>query len=453
MRALRFMRDGLWRDASGMSRPKRLWRGVAKRIVLAVRCFEREQLDSLASALTYRMLFSAVPLLAVVVAIARGFGLDRYIERSIRSGLHAPDAAVDVIIGFVNSYLEHTRSGVFLGFGLLLLCWTLASLTGAIERAFNQIWQVRRPRSLFRKLTDYAAIFFLLPILCILTSGLSIFLSTSVERLPDFLLLRPATTVFVHFVPYLLMGVLFTAFYMFMPNTRVRWGSALIAGFVAGAAFQGWQFFYIHSQMWLSSYNAIYGSFAALPLFMLWCQVAWYICLFGATLSYVDQNIDFFYQGRELPALSRRQHDFLCLLVASFVCRRFAAGKPPYDARTLAAECEIPIRLTTDVLYELSAAGILVAVAGDEKDDSPAYVPARDVHGMTVGYVLNILAERGTGKMTDEMARYDTFWNRYARFCDETLSGDYAQLKLMDFAGQKNDHYEQTEEKMDADSR
>lgn len=159
VRTLRFLRDGLWRDASGASRAGQLGRGTVKRIVLAVRCFERERLDSMASALTYRTLFSAVPLLAVVFAVARGFGLDRYIEQSIRNELHAPQAAVDVVIGFVNSYLEHTRSGVFLGFGLLLLGWTLASLTGAIETTFNQIWQVRRPRSPFRKLTDYAAIF------------------------------------------------------------------------------------------------------------------------------------------------------------------------------------------------------------------------------------------------------------------------------------------------------
>lgn len=439
VRTLRFLRDGLWRDASGASRAGQLGRGTVKRIVLAVRCFERERLDSMASALTYRTLFSAVPLLAVVFAVARGFGLDRYIEQSIRNELHAPEAAVDVVIGFVNSYLEHTRSGVFLGFGLLLLGWTLASLTGAIETTFNQIWQVRRPRSSFRKLTDYAAIFFMLPLLWILTGGLSIFLSTSVERLPDFVLLRPAMTLIVQLVPYVLMGILFTALYMFMPNTRVRWGSAALAGFIAGAAFQGWQFCYIHSQMWLSSYNAIYGSFAALPLFMLWCQVSWYICLYGATLSYVDQNIDYFYHGRELPGLSRRQHDFLCLLVAAFVCRRFADGRPPYDAPTLAREREIPIRLATDVLYELSSSGIVVAVASDEKDDTPAYQPATDVHQLTVGRVLDVLAQRGNAPATDEMAHYAAFWNRYEAYARGTVTGDYADTKLMDLFDEKDE--------------
>lgn len=433
VRLLRYFRDELWLDGNGGSRVGGLCRGVIKRVVLSVRCFLRERLTYQASALTYSTLLSIVPLLAIVFAIAKGFGLNRLVEETIRTNFRAQGEVVDVLIGFVNSYLMHTKSGVFLGFGILLLLWSLISLTNGIEVTFNRIWQVKHERSTFRMATDYTAMFFLIPIFILLTSGLSIFLSTSVEQLPDFLLLRPATTAVLRLVPYALVGLLFTGLYMFMPNTRVRFRSAAIAGFLAGAAFQGLQFFYIHSQMWVSGYNAIYGSFAALPLFMLWCQISWYICLFGATLSYVDQNIDYFYQGRELPGLSRRQHDFLCLLIASFVCRRFADARPPYDAITLSREKQIPIRLVNDVLYELCAAGVLVAVAGDEKDTSTTYLPARDIHGITVGSVLGVLEERGTATLDDDLGHYDALWTRYTAYCRDALADDYASKKLIDF--------------------
>ncbi len=432
VKTLRFFRDELWLDDDGESRLLSFARGVVRRLVLAVRCFLREGLSYRASALTYSTLLATVPLLAIVFAIAKGFGLDRLAEYVVQRNFQSQGEVVDVLMGFVNSYLSHASGGVFLGAGILLLLWTLISLTSSIEDTFNQIWQVKHERSTFRKVTDYTAIFFLLPVLLLLTSGLSIFLSTSVERLPDFLLLRSGMGLAFRLFPYVLMGILFTGFYMFMPNTRIRFRSAAIAGFIAGAAFQGLQFFYIHSQMWMSSYNAIYGSFAALPLFMLWCQLSWNICLFGVALSYVDQNLAYFYHGKELPGLSRRQHDFLCLLVASFVCRRFVEERAPYDAQALSREKRLPIRLVTDVLYELCAAGILVEVAGDEKGACSTFLPARDVHALTVGKVLGVLAERDSADWDDDVAHYSGLWERYEAYCKQNLAGDYASKKLMD---------------------
>ena len=161
----------------------------------------------------------------------------------------------------------------------------------------------RPPASIFRMLTDYTAIFFLLPIFIVVSSGLTIFIySAASQYVPDVLLLRPVALFLVQLLPYLIVCLFFSGLFAFMPNTHVKLSSALKAGIPTGILFQLLQIGYVHSQMWLTSYNAIYGSFAALPLFMLLCQIAWMLVLFGGTLCYVDQNIHSFTTGTTMCA-------------------------------------------------------------------------------------------------------------------------------------------------------
>lgn len=436
-KCVRFYKKTLWEDTPVVHRHplRRFLRGTARRIVLTVRAFFRERMQYRASALTYITLLSTVPLLSVVVAIAKGFGLGTLIEQEIKGAFASQTEVVETLIGFVNSYLSHTQSGVFLGFGLLLLLWTLISLTGSIETTFNQIWQVKRERSTFRKITDYAAVFFLLPVLLVVTSGLSIFVTSFIEDLPDVLLLRPTLLTALKLAPYFFMCLLFTAIYAFMPNTKVRLKSAFVAAVPSGIAFQALQFFYIHSQMWLSSYNAIYGSFAALPLFMLWCQISWYICLFGATLSYVDQNIGNFYYGQNYTRISRRFHDFLCLSLAASICRRFSEGRQAaYTAEDLAKEKRMPIRLVTDLLYELCRAGVLMEVANDEKGDQPVFVPARDPKLITVESLLGLLDSTGNELARKDIKNFSGKWKWFEASCRKMLAAEFSATPLYKFA-------------------
>lgn len=245
-----------------------------------------------ASALTYSTLLAIVPILAVVFAIARGFGYNKYIESWFRDVLSSQPQAAEIIIGFVNSYLVHTKSGIFLGIGLLFMLWTVIMLINNIEQNFNKIWQVNKPRKWFRTITDYMAMFLLVPIIIVVTSGISIFVATIADRIENYALLAPMVRFLIDVMPYVLMICVFIALYVFMPNTKVKLKCAIVPGILAGTAMQGLQLFYINSQIWVSSYNAIYGSFAALPLFMLWVQISWIICLFGAELCYANQNLE-----------------------------------------------------------------------------------------------------------------------------------------------------------------
>jgi len=259
-----------------------------------IQFFTTKRVMTQASALTYSTLLAIVPILAVVFAIARGFGYNKYIELWFRDALSSQPQAAEIIIGFVNSYLVHTKSGIFLGVGLIFMLYTVLMLVNNVEETFNQIWQVNNSRPIMRSFINYLAMFFLFPILVIVSTGLSVFMATIADSVSGFRLLGPAVHELLDYSPYVLMSVMFILLYVYMPNTKVRFSCAIVPGILAGVAMQGLQLFYIHSQLWVTGYNAIYGSFAAVPLFMLWLQISWTICLFGAQLTYTNQNLNRF---------------------------------------------------------------------------------------------------------------------------------------------------------------
>ncbi len=265
---------------------------IYRTLVLTIRFFTTKRVMTQASALTYSTLLAIVPILAVIFAIARGFGYNKYIEIWFRDALSSQPQVADILTDFVNSYLIHTQSGIFLGVGLLFMLYTVLMLVNNVEETFNEIWQVSNARPIMRSLTNYMAMFFVFPIIIVVSMGLSIFMATIARHTDGLLILGPAVRYLLDFSPYLLLSLLFVGLYVYMPNTDVKIKSAIVPGILSGVAMQLLQLFYIHSQIWVTGYNAIYGSFAALPLFMLWLQISWTICLFGAQLTFTNQNLD-----------------------------------------------------------------------------------------------------------------------------------------------------------------
>ena len=263
-----------------------------RKMILTIRFFTEKRVMAEAAALTYSSLLALVPILAVVFAIARGFGYNKYIEIWFLNALSSQPEAANVIVGFVNSYLVHIRSGIFLGIGLIFMLYTVLMLVNNIEETFNQIWQVSNARPIMRSLTNYLAMFLLFPIIIIVSMGLSIVMTTLADKIDDILVLGPVVSKLLDLSPSLLLSILFIILYVYMPNTKVRLSCAIVPGILAGLAMHVLQLFYIYAQIWVTAYNAIYGSFAALPLFMLWVQFSWTICLFGAQLTYTNQNLN-----------------------------------------------------------------------------------------------------------------------------------------------------------------
>ena len=267
-------------------------RRIYHKLYLTIRFFTEKRVMTQASALTYSTLLAIVPMLAVVFAIARGFGYNKYIEMWFRELLASQPQVADAIVSFVNSYLIHTKSGIFLGVGLIFMLYTVLMLVNNVEETFNQIWQVNNSRPILRSFANYLAMFFLFPIIIVISTGLSIFMETVADRMDDIVILEPIVHKLFSLFPFMLMSLLFIFLYVYMPNTKVRFSCAIIPGILAGIAMHLLQIAYIHSQIWVTGYNAIYGSFAALPLFMLWVQISWAICLFGAQLTYTNQNLN-----------------------------------------------------------------------------------------------------------------------------------------------------------------
>ncbi|MDO4163435.1 MAG: YihY/virulence factor BrkB family protein [Bacteroides sp.] len=393
---------------------------IIKTIYLCVTRFTQDRLVNKASALTYSTLLAIVPILAILFAIARGFGFDNLMESQIVSGFGGQTEATDVILQFVDSYLSQTKSGVFIGVGLIMLLWTVLNLINNMEVTFNRIWQVKKARSMYRKLTDYFSMLLLMPILIVVSGGLSLFMSTMVKNIEDYTLLAPIGKFLIRLIPYVLTWCMFTALYAFMPNTKVKLRHAAVSGILAGTAYQAFQFLYISSQLWVSRYNAIYGSFAALPMLLLWLQVSWTICLFGAELTYAGQNIRNYSFDKDTRDISRRYRDFVSILVMSLIAKRFVQGGTPYTTETISEECRIPIRLTKQVLYELQEVDLLHEVVTDEKVGDIAYQPSMDVHKLSVAVLLDKLYMHGSEDFKiDREHEFNEAWEALLKARDE----------------------------------
>ena len=339
------------------------------------------------AALTFYTLMSLVPILAVVFAVVKGFGLaDGLIENLYGLFPRNPDI-VDYIVNFAENALARTQGGVVAAVALVMLFWAVIRVFGSIESAFNNIWEVKVERSITRQWTDYIAVVMIVPILWIVANVLS------------------------HLASMIVIWVMFTFLYIVIPNARVRFGSALMAGIVAGTIFLLFQWGYVYVQRWMTSYNAIYGSFAALPLLLIWMQTSWEILLFGGELSFAYQNIARFGEERESLLISYDQRRKVLLAVMLTVVRNFRDRGGALPADEIRERLDLPTRIVNDVLFQLVQAGQLIAVRSGDGERETAFTPAHDIASMTVYGVLEAVERSGQTTFdlgqTPELARID----------------------------------------------
>ena len=300
------------------------------------------------AALTFYTLISVVPIVAVIFAVVKGFGLADGLEQELYGIFPRNPEIVDYLVSFADNALARTRGGVVATVALVMLFWSVIRVFGSIESAFNNIWEVKVTRNVARQWTDYISVVLIGPLLWIVANALGSY----AEELLGF-----RDSVFYGLLSKAASGVLiwlmFTLLYLIIPNTRVRFTSALTAGLVAGTLFILFQWGYIYVQRWMTSYNAIYGSFAALPLFLLWLQLSWEILLFGGELSFAYQNIARFNEERESLRISYDQRRKVLLAVMLLVVRHFRREGGTMAAEQIRARMNLPTRILNDVLYQL----------------------------------------------------------------------------------------------------
>ena len=337
---------------------------LIKTLNLTIRCFMNEQLQQRSSALTLRTLLAIVPALALLLAIGKGFGFNSIFESQLFEAFPAQRDALEYTFTFVEAYMEQMKAGLFVGIGIVVLLWTLINLMSDIEKTFNDLWNVPN-RKLARRITDYMAMFIILPILLVASNGMSIFASTILDKIPNTYI----TTLGQHIMQlssYVLSWLLFTAAYIFLPNTQVKFKHAFISGIICGTAFNLFQWLYLSGQIWVSKYNAIYGSFAFLPLLMLWMQLSWLICLIGVVLSYSSQNVYNFEFEKEISTISRNYYKRVLTMIMAVVLQRRRDGMQPLSCYELSQAYQIPIQLVNRAIDDLVAIEVLAPTPVDK---------------------------------------------------------------------------------------
>ncbi|MDP2604813.1 MAG: YihY/virulence factor BrkB family protein [Deltaproteobacteria bacterium] len=296
-KSVQFLKTDIWRlRANKLPASKSFWINQLRIVLLAVRGFNEDKCQLRASALTFYSLLSIVPVVAMAFGIAKGFGLEKILEAQIIEGLEGQEDVAERIIGFARSLLENAKGGAIAGVGIAVLFWTVIKVLGNIEDSFNDIWGIKKARAFGRKLADYLSVMMICPFLLITASSIAVLLTTRITSIIEnlsFLGYAGDVAIFtLRILPYAVIWVVFTFVYVFMPNTKVNFKAGLWAGIFAGTVYQVAQYAYIEFQVGVSKYGAIYGSFAALPLFLVWLQVSWLIVLFGAEVSFAHQNVE-----------------------------------------------------------------------------------------------------------------------------------------------------------------
>ena len=397
---VKFLKNDIWRiRLKHLPRKKSFLIKQLRIILLALRGFDEDKCILKASSLTYYSLLSIVPALGIAFGVAKGFGLDTVLEEKLMGGFESHEEVMIRIVDFSRSLLEKTEGGLIAGIGLVVLFWLVIKVLGNVEQAFNDIWGVKKPRTIWRRLSDYLAIIIICPVLLILSSSVTVFIASQVKLIAQQTALSgavdPVVLVFLKLVPYCVIFILFTFIYIFIPNTRVSWKSALLAGIVAGAAYEVGQWVYITFQIGVANYNAIYGSFAALPLFLVWIQLSWLIVLFGAELSFAHQNVGTYEFEPDCLRASYSFKRLLALRIVNLLIKNFCKGEKSWTATQLSQALEIPIRLVRKLLYDLTESGIVAETCEDSSREA-SYQPAQCTDRLTIKYVTDALEACGS---------------------------------------------------------
>lgn len=362
---------------------------------------QKRYLDK-ASALTYYTILSIVPIAAMAFGIGKGFGFDKNMEQYLISLFADKQDIVDMIIEFSESMLAKTQGGLIAGIGIVVLLWTVIKVMGNIESAFNEIWSANKQRSFTRKLSDYLTIMLLAPICLIVsysvTSYISDLISTMAQQIEWVSKFNGLISFGMKLLPYSLLWFAFAILYLVMPNTKVEFKAALISGIITGIAFQVIQYFYFEFQVGVSNYNAIYGSFAAIPLFLVWLQMSWTIILLGAGIAYSIQNVKNFEYEMEVSKLSPQLKTKLALLILHSITQRFTNAEAPQSSLEISEDTEIPHRITKLVLSALVDAELVHEVKTSD-EQSFAYAPAFDIEKMDLQSCIDKLHTAGINQL------------------------------------------------------
>jgi membrane protein len=405
-------------------------------ILLASRGFMRDGCQKTASVLTYYSLLNLVPVVAVAFAMAKGFGLEKMIENQILQMAEKANWQADItnqIISFSHNLLNQAKGGLIAGVGIVLLLWTVISIMGKIEEALNEIWEIKKPRTMIRRFSDYMAMMILGPVLLIISSSATVLVASQVKVIVNKIALlgifSKVIFLLLNLLPYASIWVLLTMLYLIMPNSKIPIRSAILGGVIAGTITQIVQWVYIRFQIGVSSYGAIYGSFAALPLFLGMLQMSWMIVLFGAEIAHANEHYETFGFTPDYSRISVSSKRILMLRIFHLVTKKFSLGEKPLSAFQIAHAVEIPVRLVRQLLNELSDVGLVVETARGTKGEV-AFQPGRTIENITVKFALDEYEKYGITKIPDYQSEEVEKLYKHLKDISETVEKSSGNVRL-----------------------
>ncbi|MBR3454778.1 MAG: YihY/virulence factor BrkB family protein [Bacteroidaceae bacterium] len=382
-----FIDKGMWMNDHDNWFVRLVKRGCSQ-LYTAGRLFIKKELIDYATSLAFSTIFAIVPMVALLFAIAQGFGFGSYIENSVRDVFSSQPQIAEEVLNLSKSYLTNAQGYVVIGFGIILMLYSITMLIRNVEHVFNMIWDVDTYRPLKRMLTEYVAMLFILPILIIIISGINIFSYNVANSLQGYEMLEPMSKFLIQISPFLFMTLVFICMYVLIPNTRVRVSTAILPGILASLFMSALQYVYVHGQILLSSYNRIYGSLAALPLFMLWMLFVWYIILFFAQYNYASQNHEDFMFNLQSSHVSHRERMRMSAVILKMIFKRFANGESPMTSFDIKKATNYPISIIKELLTQLTSVNILSENITAKSEDESTYQPAEDIARITLAEMI-----------------------------------------------------------------
>lgn len=396
--------SGVWSDPRKTIKVR-----LIKTINLTVQAFLNRDLQIKSMAITYQTVFAMVPALALLLAISKGFGFQEIVEKELYTYFPSQSKALGTALGFVDSYLAEASSGILVGVGIVVLLWTLISLLSNIEDAFNNIWDIKNGRNTIQKIKDYIAIFLLIPVLMILSSGISLFMSSTLLAAVPFAFLTPMVNAIMELAPVVLTWGAFTLCFWLIPNTKVEFKFAAISGAFCAVAFEVLQLLFLNGQIYVSKYNAIYGSFAFLPLMLIWLQLSWLLLLSGCGLTYSLQNVFAYNFFGNLTSVAESYFREVLLVVTAVVYRRFHLGLPAPTRNSLSMTYGLPIRMVSNIADKLQKAGLVQTNDTSDGKDDPGLIPTTDTDRILV---KDVVARVESAGMKDFIPEFNTTYRQ-----------------------------------------
>lgn len=335
-------------------------------LYFSITSFIRNECYLKSSILTFYSLISIVPILAIIFSIAKGFGFEEFLQKEILSTFKEQEDMISTAMRFAYAFIDHIKTQTIIGLGVLFLFFSVFGLFENIEKTLNTIWHVKKYRSFFRRFVNYFSILIIIPVFFLASTSITIFINAEIVKTAQsyeiIKYLSSYALMILKIAPYALMCFLFSYLYIVTPNSRVYFKPRIIAGIFAGAIFQFWQIIYIDFQVYISSYNVIYGSFAALPLFLIWMQINFVIFLFGAEIAAQIEGEKFFKKQSDDDRFITVSLKHLTLMVVNEITREFIKGKGPISIEYISERLGISLLDTRVALNILEKEGIIAEI-------------------------------------------------------------------------------------------